>query len=129
MTTKVKTILDPGQRFAQAYGNAYRKGFAAGCHHTPTPMAVTWPNGTLVQIIPAGPCGFAWVTVRPGNSSFARWLTHHSIARKAYRGGVEIWIKEFEQSVERKQVMARVMAEHLTATLGIEGISHGSRLD
>jgi hypothetical protein len=34
MTTNTKTIRDPGQRFASAYGDAYRKGFAAGCHHT-----------------------------------------------------------------------------------------------
>jgi hypothetical protein len=115
--------------FAAAYADAYRAGLEAGRAHRPTPMLVTQTDGTPVDTVSDGACGFAWVTVRPGTSSFARWLVGQKLARSAYGGGVDIWMRDFGQSVERKAVMARVMAEALTERLGIPGVSWGSRED
>ena len=78
---------------------------------------------------PEGPCGSAWVTVRPGSSGFAHWLRKHGYARPAYHGGVEIWISEFGQSYERKHACAKAMAEVLRGALGIDHITAGGRLD
>ena len=47
---------------------------------------------------PEGVCGFAWVKVSPGNSSFAKWLVKNKMARKGYYGGVEINISDFRRS-------------------------------
>ena len=74
-----------------------------------------------------GPCGFAWVTVKPGTSSFAKWLVKQGYASKAYGGGVQIWISEHNQSLERKTAHARVMAERLRE-YGFKAYSN-SRID
>ncbi len=61
-----------------------------------------------------GPCGFAWVNVKPGNSSFARWLVKNEYAGKSYYGGVDIRIREFNQSMVRKEAAASAMANVLS---------------
>jgi hypothetical protein len=75
-----------------------------------------------------GACGFAWVNVSPGNSSFAKWLVKNKLASKAYHGGVDIWISAHGQSIERKEAHAREMARVLKEKLGIKAYA-GSRLD
>ena len=61
-------------------------------------------------------CGFGWVNVRPGNSPFANWLKKAGLARKAYGGGVDIWISDYNQSYAQKlahaQAMGKVFADH-----------------
>ena len=56
-------------------------------------------------------CGFAWVNIKPGNSSFALWLKKQDIAHKAYYGGVDIWISGYDQSHDLKYAHAQGMAE------------------
>lgn len=122
--------------FEAAYAKAYAAGKAAGEAALPTPMVVSEHVNPLddnsavkrAWYVSEGACGFAWVTVAPGTSSFAKWLVKGKRARKAYRGGVEIWIGEFGQSVDRKSAMAGKMAEVLREELGIEAYA-GSRLD
>jgi hypothetical protein len=64
---------------------------------------------------PEGPCGFAWVNVKPGNSSFARWLVKNGYSSgKSYYGGVDIWVSEFNQSMVRKEAAANAMARVLS---------------
>jgi hypothetical protein len=77
--------------------------------------------------VPEGPCGFAWVTVRPGTSSFAKWLVKTGKGSKAYGGGVSIWIGDYNQSIARKEAHARAMAEVFT-NAGITAYAD-SRLD
>lgn len=99
------------QRYAEyqrIYDNAVVAGRHAGQAHTPTPMIV---SGYEDQPVMDGPCGFGWVSIRPGNSAFARWLTKQGYARKAYEGGVHIWISGYGQSYERKVAHAQAMAE------------------
>jgi hypothetical protein len=62
-----------------------------------------------------GLCGFAWVNVGDGRSSFARWLKENNYANKDYYGGYQIWSSRFgsdsSQSVERKEAGCRAAAE------------------
>lgn len=57
-----------------------------------------------------GPAGFAWVTVYPGHSSFARWLKLHGHAVKGHKGGVTIHVSEYGDNWLRKEAHARAMA-------------------
>jgi hypothetical protein len=78
---------------------------------------------------PEGLCGFAWVKVTPGNSSFAKWLLKQKIVSGgAYGGGVDIWVSAFGQSYERKDAYAQAMAKVLVEELGIKAYAQ-SRLD
>ncbi len=123
-------------KFAAAFDEANRAGFAAGERMSPRPMVVTQHVNMLDDNSPAekqwfepeGMCGFAWVTVFPGNCSFAKWLVKNGHGSKAYRGGVQVWISAHGQSVERKEAHAREMARILTERLGIN-VYAGSRLD
>lgn len=121
--------------FADLMADAWRAGMEAGAAIRPTTMVVVEPSNPLdpsspprnVWREPEGPCGFAWVSVHPGTSSFARWLTKSGGAQRSYGGGVSIWISQFNQSVERKEACAEAMARVLKAA-GINAYA-GSRLD
>jgi hypothetical protein len=123
-------------KFEAAYNKAAEAGRAAGEAAKPRAMMVVQPSDPLnansvpnaMWHVPEGACGFAWVTVSPGNCSFANWLKKQKLARKAYGGGVQIWISAFNQSVERKEACAQAMAEVLRAELGVTAYA-GSRLD
>ena len=74
-----------------------------------------------------GPCGFAWVNVRPGNCSFANWLKKYKGCDKSYYGGVDVWISKYGQSIQKKEIYARAFAEVLEK-YGIKAYAD-SRLD
>ena len=123
-------------KFQAAYDKAAAAGQAAGEAAKPAAMVVTQHANPLNDnspavaqwLAPEGACGFAWVKVTPGNSSFAKWLVKNKLARKAYYGGVEISIKAFGQSIERKEACASAMAKVLVEELGISAYAD-SRLD
>jgi hypothetical protein len=123
-------------KFEAAYNKAVAAGKAAGEAKAPVPMVVAEHADPLNDRSPVnrawhcaeGACGFAWVRVRPGNCSFAKWLVKNGHARPAYEGGVDIWISAFNQSVERKEACARAMAEVFRSELGVNAYSD-SRLD
>lgn len=123
--------------FAAAYSKAWAAGQAAAAATVPTPMTVVQcadpmnDASPVVQSwdVPDGPCGFAWVVVHPGNSAFANWLKKHHSARAHYQGGASVWIRDYNQSFQRKSAHADAMAKVLRAELGIEQIYAGSRLD
>jgi hypothetical protein len=123
-------------KFAEVYGEANRAGFAAGEAAKPVPMMVSQLSNPLddnslpkaMWHAPEGVCGFAWVNVSPGNCSFAKWLVKNKLARKAYHGGVDIWISAHNQSMERKEAHARVMAAILKEKLGVSAYA-SSRMD
>ncbi len=122
------------ERFETAYREAASAGLSAGNTALPTPMMVVQPSATNPHVpsamwhVEGGACGFAWVTIRPGTGAFARWLVKRGLARKAYMGGVEIWISEHGQSMERKEEHARAMAKVLKERLGVNAYA-GSRMD
>ena len=117
--------------FRELAGKAHAAGMAAGLAAQCVPMGVgqRLADGTvrLVDVVPDGPCGFAWITIRPGNSSFAIWAKRNRIADRAYGGGVSIWVGEFGQSMTRKEAYASAYAETLRAA-GVKAYS-GSRMD
>jgi len=115
-------------RFAEVYAEARQLGYRAGQTVETTLMRVVDTQSPKCWDVPEGPCGFAWVNVSPGNCAFANWLKAQGLARRSYSGGVDIWISEFGQSVQRKEAMARTMAEVLREKLGVKACSD-SRLD
>ena len=96
--------------FEKLWSAANAAGRAAAEAHSPRPMVVgqEMPGGGLriVDVVEDGPCGFAWITVRPGNSSFARWLKKQGLGHRAYYGGWEVPVHDYGQSYERKSVHA-----------------------
>jgi len=119
------------QTFESLAKQAHAAGMAAGTACIPIPMGVgqPMPDGSvkLIEVVEDGACGFAWVTIRPGNSSFSIWAKKAGIASRAYGGGVMVWVGGFNQSMARKEAYARAYAEVLTA-YGIKAYS-GSRMD
>jgi hypothetical protein len=133
-TKKMKPQLR-NELFQSVYDAAMRAGQEAGDKHTPRPMVVSQhsnpldDNSTIQEqwIVNSGVCGFAWVIVKPGTSSFARWLVKQGLGGKHYYGGVRIWIGDYRQSYEKKVAHAGAMAKHLQ-NVGIRAYSD-SRLD
>ena len=120
--------------YEAAFAKAVAAGLAAGNRSEPVPMVVNEMAGMSNVVkqsyyVSEGACGFAWVNVSPGNSPFANWLKKTGIARKSYYGGVDIWISDFGQSVDRKEACASAMAKVLQMELGMSSISSMSRLD
>jgi hypothetical protein len=113
---------------------AWEKGSLAGIQAVPSPMHLVasdiWGRplpGARVDVISEGPCGFAWVNIRPATSAFARWLKKHGHASAAYGGGLTIRIHDFNQSMERKEACAHAMAQ-VFQNAGINAYA-GSRMD
>lgn len=110
-------------RAEQAAREAYKAA-------APEPMTVQDDRTGQTWHVSEGVCGFAWVTVFPGTSSFARWLVKAEVGRKAYRGGIQIWMRG-GQSYERKSAAANAYADTLRAAPELAGlrIHAGGRLD
>jgi alpha-beta hydrolase superfamily lysophospholipase len=72
-------------------------------------------------------CGFAWVTLRPANSSFAIWAKKNRDWKPAYGGGMQLWVSAYNQSMKRKEAYATAFANVLYAS-GIKAYA-GSRMD
>jgi len=117
-------------KFERLAVEAHCSGIKAGEECLPTPMNVVSRMGDdagKVYHVPEGMCGFAWVTVHPGNCSFAIWAKKNLGYSKAYGGGVQRWVNEFGQSYERKHAYAQAYAKILSLA-GITAYA-GSRLD
>jgi hypothetical protein len=113
-------------QFQELFNRAWEDGMRAAARTVPPVMNV-YQGDVLVAVETEGPCGFAWVHVRGAGSSFGRWLTKENLARKAYGGGLDVWISDYGQSMARKEAHARAMAETLRAG-GIDCYS-GHRMD
>ena len=122
---------------------AVAAGWKAAREATPTPMTVYEADGLTDRPKPGGKswyvsegvCGFAWVTLRPATTGFARWLRKHRMAdrndwggrdalrstneaeggswSKGYHGGYEMWVWAGGQSLARKEAFARAFADVL----------------
>lgn len=101
--------------------DALDAGMEAAEKCNPTPMVVGHETSPFSGVIDTekdmyyvddGVCGFAWVSITPGNSRFANYLKKAGLARKdSYYGGVTVWIGEYGQSYERKMAHAGAMAK------------------
>jgi len=131
------------RQWAKLYADADAAGRKAADAATPVPMLVGTPKNMLASLVGRddggfdekepvyyvsdGVCGFAWVLVRPGNSSFARWLAKTDKGSAAYGGGVSIWVSGYGQSMQRKEAYAGAFAKVLQDA-GITAYSQ-SRMD
>lgn len=111
--TRVAGHRDLWVRAVAAAGDAWR-----ACE--PAPMVVTDAARGQAWIVSEGVCGFANVIVRPGGSSFARWLSKNDLARPHYYGGLSVSVYDLcadsrgSQSYDRKVAAARAAAKVLT---------------
>lgn len=121
--------------FSAIYSEADAAGRKAAEAVVPVPMYVVQradplnDNSPVVKAYPPvmdGVCGFAWVTVRPGNSGFAKYLKAKG-AHKGYYGGVELWVSGYNQSMTRKEAYAYAFAD-VCQKYGIKAYA-GSRMD
>lgn len=81
------------------------------------------------QYIMNGLCGFAWVSIKPANMKFAKWMVQNAGARKdSYAGGVRFPIFGFEQSIDKKAAYAGAFAGVLQDA-GMKKVYMDSRLD
>lgn len=56
------------------------------------------------EIIEAGPCGFAWLVIKPTRSRFCSWLRENNLARYSeHERGVVIFAHVGGQSVQLKE--------------------------
>lgn len=109
------------------HDKAHAAGLAAAEAHKPIPFGPL-TDGVKVFMIEDGPCGFAWVVIRPGNCSYAIWAKKNvSLTDKHYYGGVSTWCPLGTQSMTTKEAYCRAYA----AVLQEAGIkAHmGSRMD
>lgn len=108
--------------FQELWDKASAAGNAAAEKTVPVPMVVAQRANMLDDSspvvktwdVPSGVCGFAWVTVRPGNSAFANWLKKKGYGKPdSYAGGVTVWCPLSTQSMEIKSAWAHAVAEVL----------------
>ena len=75
-----------------------------------------------------GVCGFAWISVKPANSKFGKFLTENKLARRdSYEGGLRMPIMAFNQSLQKKEAYAYAFANVLNKA-GIRAYAN-SRMD
>jgi hypothetical protein len=82
----------------ELWDKAHEAGNAAVEMTIPVPMVVQQhanqmdDNSPIVKeyLVPTGVCGFAWVVVRPGTGSFARWARKTRRGDTAYGGGTAL---------------------------------------
>jgi hypothetical protein len=123
-----KNRQDRYDAFARLYELADENGKDRAEVVRPEPMIVKDEmTGHVYPPVMDGVCGFAWVTVRPANSSFARWAKDKHGWDRAYNGGMQLWVHGYGQSYERKLAYA----EGFASVLRLAGIraSASGRLD
>ena len=119
------------------FQKAHAAGMLAAAARVPVPMVVVQRADPMNDKSPVvkryepvmdGVCGFAWVIVKPGNCSFAKFLKAKGMASKdSYYGGVNYWISGYNQSMEKKEAYAGAFARVLSDA-GIKAYSM-SRMD
>ena len=125
------TVKAPAPRFtrfqaAALYKKAMAAGDAAAAAAIPAPMVVGTPKNLLgslmggddggfdpakpVYYVSEGVCGRATVVIRPGNSSFARFVMKNDYGYKRYYGGVAMSVVSRTSPLFRSQSYERYQA-------------------
>lgn len=122
--------------YVALHERAHQAGVAAGEGIRPMPVVVVRRENPLDDTSPIvkqyapnydGLCGFAWVRF-PGTSAFARALKKEGLARPSYPSGFQVWVRDFDQSLERKTAYAHAYAEILREG-GVKNVYAQSRVD
>lgn len=103
------------------YTQAHDAGNNAVTQTTVTPMIVSQQanplndsSETIKQwVVNDGVCGFASVIIKPATSKFAKFLVANQLARKHYAGGVSMSIRDFNQSLTKKEAYAYAFSKVL----------------
>lgn len=135
--TKSRSKMTADERNGAIYQEAHQAGLDALNAATATPMVATERVDPMddtspvkeVWVVPQGVCGFAWVRVVPGTSSFARYLRKTGLGRTSVDGwgGVRVSVREGKQSLELKEAYAGAFARVLRSH-GIDAYAE-SRMD
>ena len=135
MTTAVKT-------YAEIWKEAKTAGYAAVEKLRVVPMIVQEHENMLddnskvvyQEYVSDGCCGFAWVNIRPASRAgkndcpIVKWMRENKIGSYSdYDKAWNIWVGEFNQSMQKKETYADAVAEVLR-TYGINASSN-SRMD
>jgi hypothetical protein len=87
-----------------------------------------------IEYVESGVCGFAWVSVKPANKGNTRLgkeerklLETIGFRKNEYEKCYQLWISDFNQSMQKKEAYASAYAKVLREN-GIAAYS-GSRLD
>ena len=107
--------------FEKIFSDAIKKGNEAAEIVQPVPMVVQQHANVMDDNSPVvkqwecndGVCGFGWVEVSPGNSSFANWLKSKGYFYSNYGGCVHISSRLQTQSLEKNAAWAAGLAKHL----------------
>ena len=101
---------------------AHLMGMDAGRGSTPTPMVVGTPTETFgseidyskkTYFVEGGVCGFAGVVIKPARGKFVSYLKSIGMGYKHYYGGWYVSVREFGQSLTRKEAYAEAFAKVL----------------
>ena len=119
----------------EIYQQAHEHGNLAVKMAFVTPMVVQQRENPLNDdsrvvreyFINDGVCGFANVIVKPANSKFAKFLVANGLGRKSFSGGVSMSIRDFNQSLQKKEAYAHAFSRVLN-DYGINAYAE-SRMD
>ena len=106
------------------YREAVQAGRTAVDLMTPDPMIVSGHGQSY--FVADGVCGFAWINV-PATSSFGKFLKKEKGCRTGYPKGINWWISDYNQSMQKKEAFAYAAARVLQR-YGIDA-RPGSRMD
>ncbi len=106
------------------YREAVEAGRKAVEAMTPNPMVVHGHGQSY--FVADGVCGFAWINV-PGNSAFGKFLKKEKGCNSGYPKGINWWISDYNQSMQKKEAFAYAAAGVLQK-YGIDA-RPGSRMD
>ena len=102
---------------------AHLMGMDAGRGSTPTPMVVGSPSTPFgsdidhskpTYFVEGGVCGFAGVVIKPARGKFVSYLKSIGMGYKHYYGGWYVSVREFGQSLARKEAYADAFAKVLS---------------
>ena len=107
----------------ELFDRAHHAGLRAGHESTPTPMVVGSPSTPFgsdidyskkTYFVEGGACGFAGVVIKPARGKFVSYLKSIGIGNKHYYGGYYVSVREFGQSLARKEAYAEAYAKVLS---------------
>ena len=107
----------------ELFDRAHHAGLRAGHESTPTPMVVGTPTETFgseidyskpTYFVEGGVCGFAGVVIKPARGKFVSYLKSIGMGYKHYYGGYYVPVREFGQSLARKEAYAEAYAKVLS---------------
>ena len=102
---------------------AHLMGMDAGRSVGVTPMLVGTPTELMgndidyskpTYVVNDGVCGFAGVVIKPARGKFVSYLKSIGMGYKHYYGGWYVSVREFNQSLTRKEAYANAYAKVLS---------------